>query len=125
MAVDADTLRAELRESLRRTAELRVAWDLAEGRVPAQGVPHYSLIEAAAHAVGREVSRLAQALHMGEVVARQQTHARCPACGTRCGLSSRKRTVTSGDGPVELQELVGRCPACHRDFFPSAGRAGV
>lgn len=63
MDVDAERLRVELRELLQRTIEVRVALDLAEGRVPAVAVPHYSLIEAAAHEVGREVSRGAGAAH--------------------------------------------------------------
>jgi hypothetical protein len=117
---NAEQLRSYLRDSLRRVAELKVALDLAEGRIPASGVPHYSLIEEASHEVGQQVSRLAQELHMGELVARQKFHAKCPQCGTRCALSPRKRRVTSGDGPIELQELMGHCPGCRRAFFPSA-----
>lgn len=118
-------LQAEFQESSRRTAELKVALDLAEGRVPCEGVPHYMLIEEAAHEVGQMVSRMAQQIHMNLLAARQVSVARCPACGGRCELVPKKRTVTSGDGAVELQELKGHCRSCRRDFFPDAGSAGI
>jgi hypothetical protein len=33
--------------------------------------------------------------------------------------------VTSIDGPLALEEAVGHCPACRRDFFPPAGDLGL
>src|SRR6185503_14236476 len=102
MEVDLESLRSELRVSLQRTIELQQALDIAEGRVPNTGVPHYSVIEEAAHRVGQEVSRLVQEKHMSELVARQSTRAKCPECGTRCDLKPKKRKVTSGDGPVQI-----------------------
>lgn len=119
MGLDLEVLRAEARDSFRRAVELQAALDVAEGRVPDSGVPHYNVIEEAAHRVGREISRMVQERHLGEVVARQHSTGACPTCGSRCDLSPRKRTVTSGDGPIELQELIGHCPGCRRDFFPS------
>ena len=120
-----DQLQAEFQESSRRTAELKVALDLAEGKVPSQGVPHYILIEEAAHEVGQMVSRMAQQIHMNLLAARHVGVARCPECGCECHLESKKRSVVSGDGPVELQELKGHCLVCRRDFFPDAGSAGI
>lgn len=120
-----EQLQAEFQESSRRTAELKVELDLAEGKVPREGVPHYNLIEDAAHEVGQMVSRMAQQIHMNLLAARQVSAARCPACGDRCDLVPKKRTVTSGDGAVELQELKGYCRSCRRDFFPDAGSAGI
>ncbi len=119
MEADLECLRAELRVSLQRTVELQQALDVAEGRVPRSGIPHYMVIEEAAHRAGCEVSRLLQERHMGEVVARQSSYGKCPKCGTRCNLEPKKRKVVSGDGEIELQELVGQCPECRRAFFPA------
>jgi hypothetical protein len=46
------------------------------------GTPDDSVIEEAAHELGREASRLAQALRLNEVVADDPQFARCPKCGT-------------------------------------------
>ena len=116
-------LREEYWRLLRKAAELKVSLDRAEGKI--QGVPHYSLIEETAHELGREVSRMVQSMHLNEVVAEYPQTARCPKCETRCTLKRKKRTVVSGDGPVELQEVVGHCPGCRRAFFPAKESAGV
>ena len=112
-------------EALRRTAELRVQLDLAEGRVPVHGVPHYSVIEDSAHEAGQAVSRMAQQIHMNELTARHIGTATCPTCHTHCELEGVKREVVSGDGEVQLQELKGYCPSCRKAFFPDAGSIGV
>ena len=115
-------LREELSQAVRKAAELKVRLDRLEGRV--RGVPHYSVIEEAAHELGQEVSRTAQALYLKEVVADGPSSALCPKCQTRVTLRSRTRRVLSGDGRVELADLVGDCPRCRRAFFPSAGGIG-
>jgi uncharacterized protein with PIN domain len=120
-----EQLQAEFQETSRRTAELKVELDLAQGKVPREGVPHYILIEEAAHEVGQMVSRMAQEIHMDQLAARQVSVARCPECGSRCELVPKKRGITSGDGPVALQELKGHCSVCRRDFFPDAGSLGL
>jgi hypothetical protein len=120
-----EQLEQELQAGLRRVAELRMEIDLASGKVPSSGVPHYTVIEEAAHELGAEVSRLTQQRHLRELTAQHVGAARCPTCERRCELEVVQRTVTSGDGPVELPELVGHCPSCRRDFFPAAGSAGV
>jgi hypothetical protein len=120
-----ERLREEFSEGLRRLAELKVQLDLASGVVPAAGVPHYSLIEDAAHEAGQLVSREIQRGHMRELGTRWVGTASCPACRRRCETNVTKRTVTSGDGPVELQELTAHCPSCRRAFFPSAGSIGL
>jgi DNA polymerase II large subunit len=116
-------LREKLAKCLREAAEAKVALDRAEGRI--KGVPHYSVIEDAAHEVGQELSRFVQQMHFNELVAAQPLSGKCPKCGSRHSLELRKRTVTSGDGPVELRELAGDCPCCRRAFFPSTRNAGV
>jgi uncharacterized protein with PIN domain len=110
-------LREEFSKLLRKAAELKVTLDRADGTV--QGIPHYSVIEETAHQLGREVSRMVQAMHLNAMVADYPQFARCPKCETRCKLQPEKRTVLSGDGPVEIQELVGQCPCCRRAFFPA------
>lgn len=113
-------IRTEFELAMKRAAELKVGLDQAEGRLPKTGVPHYSLIEDAAHEVGKLLSRMVQERMLNEVVAAQPTVSKCPGCGTRCELKPTRRKVLSGDGRVELQELVGHCPTCRRDFFPLA-----
>ena len=110
-------LRERLAKSLREVTELKVALDRAEGRV--KGVPHYSVIEDAAHELGCEVSRRVQQMHMAELVAERPLSGKCPQCGSLQPLDVAERAVTSGDGPLELSELKGYCPCCRRAFFPS------
>ncbi len=47
----------------------------------------------------------------------------CPICGKMCPLKTVPRPVVVRGGDATLQEPVGHCPTCRRDFFPSA--AGV
>jgi hypothetical protein len=47
-------------------------------------------------------------------------HQPCPQCGRACLLDKRPRTIQVRGGTVAYDEPVGRCPACRRDFFPSA-----
>jgi hypothetical protein len=117
---DVAALRAELELAMGRVTQLKVALDRAEGKVPQRKVPHYSVIENAAHEVGQELSRRVQERMLNEVVAEQPSVAKCPACGMRCSLTTKRRTVLSGDGRISLQEQVGHCPVCRRDFFPAA-----
>lgn len=109
-------LKEKLDRLLREAAEVSVSLDRANGTVV--GVPHYSVIELQAHELGRRLSQEIQQRHMSEVAAQRIPQAACPACGTRCDLAPRKRAVTSIDGPVEIQELLGHCPCCRRAFFP-------
>jgi hypothetical protein len=47
----------------------------------------------------------------------------CPTCGALCPMERRPRPVVVRGGEAALDEPVGHCPTCRRDFFPSA--AGV
>jgi hypothetical protein len=120
MGARVERMQTELEDMLRRAAALQVELDLAEGNVPKTGVPHYDVIEDAAHAVGQRLSRLAQQMHAAELSARNGGEAKCPICGRRCPTLPAERSVVSGDGSVELAELRCHCPSCRRDFFPSA-----
>jgi hypothetical protein len=45
----------------------------------------------------------------------------CPKCGEACETRREARVVQGRMGPATIEEPVGHCPACERDFFPSAG----
>jgi hypothetical protein len=82
--------------------------------------PHFSTLEQAAHALGQQLSRSSQRRASAEVAASGSLTADCPTCKKSCAVETSQRTVTSLDGPIELSEPKARCPACRRDFFPSA-----
>ena len=116
-------LKEKLDRLLKEAAEVSVALDRSAGTF--RGTPHYAMIEARAHELGQQLSREIQTQQMGELIAGRIAKAPCPKCGTRCQLKPKERTVTSIDGPVELQELEGHCPVCRRAFFPRQGIVGV
>jgi uncharacterized protein with PIN domain len=116
-------LKEKLERLVRETADVSVELDRASGTL--EEVPHYSVIESRAHELGQQLSREIQQRQMSETIALRIPKAKCPTCGTRCELIPTKRTVKSIDGPVEIQELKGRCPFCRRAFFPSPGETGV
>jgi hypothetical protein len=116
-------LKAKLDGLLKEAAQVSVDLDRAEGTVC--GLPHYSVIEARAHQLGQQLSREIQTRQMGVLTTGRAATAPCPKCRTRCELNPKIRTVTSIDGPVEVQELEGYCPTCRRAFFPRQGDAGV
>lgn len=111
-------LKERLERLLREAAEVQVELSRADGTI--KGIPHYSVIETQGHELGRQLSREFQQRQMNELAACQAPTAKCPTCSTRCELHPLKRDVKSIDGEVPLQELVGHCPCCRRDFFPSA-----
>jgi hypothetical protein len=117
------SLREKFERLMQDAAAAAVALSRADGTI--QGVPHYSVIEGHAHQLGRQLSREIQARQMAEVAVERSPKAKCPTCGMVCQLVPRKHSVTSVDGPLELQELKGHCSRCRRDFFPSAGGVGA
>ena len=112
----------EKQQLLKRLAELMVEEQKEEGLF--LGTPHYSIIERSAMRLGRELSRQAQERGAREVTAHCAAEATCAECGSACVVKTKKRKVTSTDGPVELTEAVAFCRSCRRSFFPSAGRPG-
>jgi hypothetical protein len=116
-------LRKKLKDLLSEAVEVSVALDRADGTI--QGVPHYSVIEDRAHALGQQFSRRIQERHMAEIVVGQVPKASCPGCGRRCELTGVNREVTSADGQIMLAELQGYCRSCRKSFFPAAGDVGV
>ena len=109
---------SEKKELLTRLSELMIE-ELAEEGV-FLGTPHYSVIERAAVNLGRELSCQAQEQGAREVAANCEGQVACPSCQTVCRVETRKRSVTSIAGPVELTETVASCRQCRRSFFPSA-----
>jgi hypothetical protein len=110
------TLKEKLQRLLWEAAEVSVALDRAEGAV--QGAPHYSVIEARAHELGRRLSREIQMRRMSSVASTAADVVARPQCGGRRRALVKKRRVASIDGVVDLNEPVAHCPACRRDFFP-------
>jgi hypothetical protein len=49
----------------------------------------------------------------------------CPTCGRMCLLKRKPRSVAVRGGEAILDEPVGHCPTCRRDFFPSASGVEV
>jgi hypothetical protein len=114
-------LREKLDQLIHQAAEVSVALDRAEGRIV--GIPHYSVIELRAHKLGRQLSRKVQALQIRSIAGGRDSTAKCPQCGARCESSLKKRSVTSIDGPLAIEEPVAHCSACRRNFFPPPGEA--
>ena len=49
----------------------------------------------------------------------------CPGCGRPCAVRRAPRTIDFWGGPVDYAEPKCHCPACRRDFFPSAADAAA
>ena len=82
-------------------------------------------LESAGHALGRAVAQATTerlAFARAERLTGPQS---CPTCGRACPLVHRDRPLETIDGPLELHEPVCHCPACRRDFFPSASGIGT
>jgi hypothetical protein len=85
-----------------------------------ESTPHFSEIEDAGRKLGQFLSRMSQSRLVAEVAAGERIARECPQCGQVCSVITVKRTVTGLDGPMEIMEPKAHCPACRRDFFPSA-----
>ena len=103
---------------LERVAEIEVQQQRQQGLF--KEVPHFGEIEDAGQKLGRFLSRLSQSRMANEVAASEGAVRACPTCGQTCKVEMLKRTVTGLDGPLEIMEPKAHCPACRRDFFPSA-----
>jgi hypothetical protein len=108
----------EVASLLQRLSELLIE-DQRERGVYKQ-TPHLCELECASLALGQRLSRVSLARAVREVAAESDSHAACPTCGAEYSLTTSTRTVRSASGPIEVLEPVGHCPACRRDFFPSA-----
>lgn len=113
-----DALERKKQQHLAAAAEIELEQQRRRGLF--NGVPHYNQIEEAGHRLGMQLSRVAQTRMANETASAAVGEAACPGCGAVCRLEQVRRTATSIDGPVELLEPQAHCPACRRDFFPSA-----
>jgi hypothetical protein len=113
-----EALEARKLKLLREVAELEVQQQRQQGLL--DKVPHFGEIEDAGQKLGRLLSSLSQSRLGKEVAARAVGDHACPTCGQTCATQIVQRTVTGLDGPVEIAEPKAHCPACRRDFFPSA-----
>src|SRR4051812_11772872 len=119
----AAALQEQLDQLLQEAARVAVALDRANGTVV--GVPHYSVIEARAHELGRQLSRTVQAGHLGEMASQATRSVKCPGCGTRCEVVPKPRRLTSIEGPLAFDEPTGYCPRCRWGFFPLREALGL
>ena len=107
----AAALQKKLDQLLQEAARVAVALDRADGTIV--GVPHYSVIEARAHELGRKLSREVQAGHMGGLASHATRSVKCPECRTRCEVVPKQRLLTSLDGPL---------PPMPPGVFPPSGK---
>jgi hypothetical protein len=49
----------------------------------------------------------------------------CPQCSRPCPLEKAPRTVAVRGGTIDYEEPKCHCPACRRDFFPSAPQSAA
>ena len=49
----------------------------------------------------------------------------CPDCGRPCPTQPHTRALAAQGATVQQTERIAHCPACRRDFFPPADRAGT
>jgi len=103
---------------LRQLAELQVEEQRLAGDF--DSVPHFSVVERAAHQLGQQLSQITQERASREIAANSEPTADCPVCHKNCCIKTQSRELHSLDGPIEIVELVAHCSACRRDFFPSA-----
>jgi len=113
-----DALEREKLQLFKRVAEIEVQQQRQRGLF--DKVPHFSQIEDAGRNLGRLLSRLSQTRLANEVAAGEGCVRDCPTCGKSCAVEVARRTVSGLDGPLEMLEPKAHCPACRRDFFPSA-----
>lgn len=116
-------LQKKLDDLLKAAAEVSAELQKIDGTQPE--VPHYSQIEKAAHATGRQLSRMVQQARLQEVALATTPQAGCPTCGDVCEVAHPRRTLKSIDGDVEAMDPKAHCPRCRRDFFPAASSLGT
>lgn len=108
-------------------------WETFLGIADRLGIPlrgllqedvRFSVLEAAAHRFGRAMARETTERLVEARTERAEGAYDCPACGQRCRVAHKARDLETVDGSARLREPVCHCPACDRDFFPSASRDG-
>lgn len=82
----------------------------------------FAEIEQFGHEAGRLLGRAVDAHLTAQHGEHFQGEAPCPTCETMCTFKEHPavRKYQTTDGTIPLSEPVCHCPACQRDFFPSA-----
>lgn len=116
-------LTEDARQKLADAAEALAACGFGPDGPPLETT--FAEIEDFGHEMGRTLARLVDENLTSQHAARFTEQADCPTCGVVCGSKSESPTrhLQTIDGDVPLQEPAFHCPACRRDFFPSASRA--
>lgn len=108
----------EKSELYARLAELLIEEQRAAGVY--DSTPHFSTLETASLTVGHALTKACLTQAARESAAEHPTEVVCPACGHLCRGEHRVRELHTLVGPVAVLETAAHCPACRRDFFPSA-----
>ena len=103
---------------LNRLAEIMVEEQRALGTF--RQTPHLCELETVSQSLAQRLGCASLSRAVREVAAQCDSQAACPTCGKQWPVEMTKRPVKSLSGSIELMEPVGHCPACRRDFFPSA-----
>ena len=122
MDVAQQTREKEKKELLNRLAELMIQEQVEAGVF--LETPHFSIIEASAVNLGNQLSRKTQERGAGEIAANCSSTASCPTCKSECGVTPKKREVSSTSGVLEMIEAMAYCDKCRRSFFPSESGDG-
>lgn len=83
-------------------------------------IPHLCELETVTYSLAQRLGCVSLTRALREVASESGTQAACPTCGKQCSVETSERTITGMSGPLELLEPLAHCPACRRDFFPSA-----
>lgn len=114
-------------KNLREEENVRLLNRLAENMVEEQRelgtfqrVPHLCDLETVSQSLAQRLGCVSLSRAVREVAAGCDREAACPDCGRSCSVAPSERTVKGVSGSIALTEAVAHCPACRRDFFPSA-----
>lgn len=85
----------------------------------------FSQIEQRAREVGQAVTRRVAEELLLRRRKKMPTEMPCPQCGTSCRISTKKRDITTLDGPITYAEPAAHCFTCRRDFFSGTSEAAT
>ncbi len=84
----------------------------------------FAQIEEFGHGMGRMFARALEENLTDQHADHFRDATPCPNCGTACRNQGESiRSIQTIDGEVPLREPKFQCPACRRDFFPSASNS--
>ena len=80
----------------------------------------FDSIETMAVHIGQSVTRGAIEEALNTQLKLLGDHQTCPECSRSCPVGTVPRSIQTRGGTFEYNEPICHCPACRRDFFPSA-----